>query len=161
MSNFILTSVKKGKNFEYSVINTKTNKVVATRTSHREYVAATSNGAFFFGRVDLIGKGDHGRFLKSTNEAITPADKKVLSTIAYFVADYKMPAVPKAKKEKPTDVEQLEKAIKKAQTPELTQKERVVAAAAEGLTSKEAAESTGIALANVRWYYSKLKLNKK
>lgn len=55
---------KKSAKFFYQVINDTTGEVVTTRNSNREYVACTINGAFFFGRLDLIGKGDHGRYLK-------------------------------------------------------------------------------------------------
>ena len=56
------TSNKTGK-FIYEVID-KTGQVISKRTSNREYVACTIDGDFYFGRLDLIGKGDHGRRLK-------------------------------------------------------------------------------------------------
>lgn len=51
------TQLKNGK-FQYSVIDQNDN-VVLTRTSARQYVACTIYGTFF-GRLDLIGKGEHG-----------------------------------------------------------------------------------------------------
>jgi hypothetical protein len=56
------TTRKAGK-FFYEVMDENGN-IISTRSSNREYNACTINGEFFFGRVDLIGKGDHGRMLK-------------------------------------------------------------------------------------------------
>ncbi|CAB4136285.1 hypothetical protein UFOVP579_47 [uncultured Caudovirales phage] len=49
--------------YHYQVIN-ENGEVITERKSNREYVACTINGEYFFGRFDLIGKGDHGRALK-------------------------------------------------------------------------------------------------
>jgi len=35
--------------------------LISERKSNREYVACTINGQYYFGRLDLIGKGDHGK----------------------------------------------------------------------------------------------------
>lgn len=56
------TGNKAGK-FHYQVID-ENGTVVSERKSNREYVAATINGQYYFGRLDLIGKGDHGRQIK-------------------------------------------------------------------------------------------------
>lgn len=56
------TGRKNGK-FLYEVIDESGN-VISSRTSNRDYVACTVNGGFYFGRLDLIGKGDHNRKLK-------------------------------------------------------------------------------------------------
>jgi hypothetical protein len=53
------TKSKTGK-YHYQVID-ETGKVLAERKSNRVYVAATTDGRYFFGRLDLIGKGDHGK----------------------------------------------------------------------------------------------------
>lgn len=53
------TGKKSGK-YQYTVID-DTGKVLSTRSSNREYVACTINGQYYFGRLDLIGKGEHGR----------------------------------------------------------------------------------------------------
>ena len=55
------TELKNGKTL-YQVIN-EDGKIVAKRTSARKYVACTINGEMFFGRLDLIGKGEHGNRL--------------------------------------------------------------------------------------------------
>lgn len=56
------TARKNGK-FFYEVIDENGN-IISTRSSNREYVACTINGEFYFGRVDLVGKGDHGKMIK-------------------------------------------------------------------------------------------------
>lgn len=45
------------------------NKLV--RTSNREYVASTKDGAFFFGRPDLIGKGNYQKYLESAKQWVS------------------------------------------------------------------------------------------
>lgn len=65
MANYILTKTQKGAKYQYQVIDTKTNEIISKRVSAREYVACTANGAYYFGRIDLIGKGDHGRTIKA------------------------------------------------------------------------------------------------
>ena len=53
--------LKNGK-FHYKVVDESGN-VISERKSNRDYVACTTNGALYFGRLDLIGKGEHGRLL--------------------------------------------------------------------------------------------------
>lgn len=66
MSNYLLivreTGKKAGK-FNYKVVD-QTGLLISERNSNREYVACTADGRFYFGRVDLVGKGDHGKYLK-------------------------------------------------------------------------------------------------
>ena len=60
------TELKNGK-FLYEVKD-ESNTIISKRTSTRgHYIACTIDGQFYFGRVDLIGKGMHGRLL---NQAI-------------------------------------------------------------------------------------------
>lgn len=71
---------KKSAKYLYSIVDENGN-VLQTRSSNREYVAATICGTFFFGRLDLIGKGDHGKRMKWIVEDINylskkPADEK-------------------------------------------------------------------------------------
>lgn len=56
------TGSKSGKYF-YQVVD-ETGKVIKERKSNREYVACTVFDNFYFGRLDLIGKGDHGRMMR-------------------------------------------------------------------------------------------------
>ena len=55
------TQLRNGK-FIYEVKDENEN-VISNRTSNRSYVACTIDGSFYFGRLDLIGKGDHGRLI--------------------------------------------------------------------------------------------------
>lgn len=55
----------KAAKYGYEVIDNETGAVISSRKSNREYVACTIDGSFYFGRLDLIGKGDHGRRVKS------------------------------------------------------------------------------------------------
>lgn len=62
--NFTLTKKETGRKsakFQYEIIDNRTGAIVTNRNSNRDYVACTSNGEFFFGRLDLINKGDHKR----------------------------------------------------------------------------------------------------
>ena len=60
------TELKNGK-FLYEVKD-ENNNTISKRTSTRgHYMACTIDGQFYFGRVDLIGKGMHGQLL---NQAI-------------------------------------------------------------------------------------------
>ncbi len=56
------TKNKAGK-YHYQVVDENGN-VISERRSNRIYVACTINGGFYFGRKDLVGKGDHGRQIK-------------------------------------------------------------------------------------------------
>ena len=69
MAKYILSKKAKGKKYQYTVTDEKGN-VISTRTSARDYVACTANGEFYFGRLDLIGKGDHGKGLSRTTEIL-------------------------------------------------------------------------------------------
>ena len=61
MAKYILVKKVKGKKYEYQVIDADSKAIVSKRTSAREYVACTADGSFYFGRLDLIGKGDQDR----------------------------------------------------------------------------------------------------
>ena len=89
------TNNKAGK-YHYQVVDEE-NNLISERRSNREYVACTTDGEFYFGRLDLIGKGDHGRLLRyyqSVGETVTnsrgetfPTNKTIklarLTNIAY------------------------------------------------------------------------------
>lgn len=64
------TGNKAGK-YHYQVVD-ETGKVISQRRSNREYVAATICGSYYFGRLDLIGKGDHGKNVKYVAERNLP-----------------------------------------------------------------------------------------
>jgi hypothetical protein len=82
MENLTLVKTETGKKaskFLYEIKDENGN-VLSQRQSNRDYVAATKNGAFYFGRVDLIGKGDHGRAVKYNNSD----DSEDYKIIAYL-----------------------------------------------------------------------------
>lgn len=70
----------KSAKFHYQVLD-ENGTLISERKSNREYVACTTNGGYYFGRLDLIGKGDHGRALKSFSTCKTTLD--ILNAIAY------------------------------------------------------------------------------
>ena len=69
----------KAAKFHYTITDEEGN-IVAERKSNLDYVAATANGKYFFGRYDLIGKGDHGKETKAIEKrGLTPSPVIVLS----------------------------------------------------------------------------------
>lgn len=88
MAKYILSKKAKGKKYQYTVTDEKGN-VISTRTSARDYVACTANGKFYFGRLDLIGKGDHGKRLSHATEILANPEKAYKKQIAYFTPDYR------------------------------------------------------------------------
>jgi hypothetical protein len=63
-ANFKLNVTEKNGKFHYQVTDQKGN-VISERKSNRKYVACTASGSHYFGRLDLIGKGDHGSCLNN------------------------------------------------------------------------------------------------
>jgi len=59
-NDLILTKTVKGKKFLYQVFDSE-NHLISKRLSGRDYVACTMNGKYYFGRLDLVLKGDHLR----------------------------------------------------------------------------------------------------
>lgn len=84
MATFKLNKAVKGKKFEYTVTNEK-GKIISKRSSTRDYVACTANGEFYFGRLDLIGKGDHGKKLSYAIAFLANPEKAYREWLAYFV----------------------------------------------------------------------------
>lgn len=82
MAKYILSKKAKGKKYQYTVTDEKGN-VISTRTSARDYVACTANGEFYFGRLDLIGKGDHDEWIARNVNWATERQKE-LNAIAYL-----------------------------------------------------------------------------
>ena len=62
------TNNKAGK-FYYQVID-ENGTIISERKSNREYAACTARSGYYFGRLDLIGKGDHGKAIKYHNEVL-------------------------------------------------------------------------------------------
>lgn len=97
MAKFILTKTQKGKKFLYEVKDENGN-VISKRLSSRDgYIAATSNGEFYFGRLDLIGKGEHGRQLREFTDLLNNPKALYEKTMKNFSPDYRL----KWKKENP------------------------------------------------------------
>lgn len=89
MAKFKLTRKQKGDKFVYTVTDERGN-VISTRTSKRNYVACTANGDFYFGRLDLIGKGDHGKdisFYRSVMEKSGRESEKYIEYIKERFSD--------------------------------------------------------------------------
>lgn len=86
MAKYILSKKAKGKKYQYTVTDEKGN-VISTRTSARDYVACTANGEFYFGRLDLIGKGDHGKWLSRTTEILANSERFVPSYRKEWIAE--------------------------------------------------------------------------
>ena len=87
-TNYTLVRVKKGSKWLYEIKDNR-GDVVATRTSTRDYAAATANGEFFFGRVDLIGKGDHGKALRVFENYLANPKKEYTKIINSYVPSYR------------------------------------------------------------------------
>lgn len=88
MAKYILSKKAKGKKYQYTVTDEKGN-VISTRTSAREYVACTADGSFYFGRLDLIGKGDHGKRLSHMAAILANPEAAYKKRVAYFTPDYR------------------------------------------------------------------------
>ena len=52
------TEKKGNPKYHYQVRN-QNGDLISERKSNREYIAASLDGTFYFGRLDLIGKGSH------------------------------------------------------------------------------------------------------
>lgn len=74
------TKNKAGK-YHYQVIDEAGN-IISERKSNREYVACSINSGFYFGRLDLINKGDHKKFREYWPNA-TEHELNQIYTIAY------------------------------------------------------------------------------
>ena len=88
MAKYILSKKAKGKKYQYTVTDEKGN-VISTRTSVRDYVACTANGEFYFGRLDLIGKGNHGKELSYTTEILANPERVYKKAVAVWVPSYR------------------------------------------------------------------------
>lgn len=52
-------------------------------------MACTANGEFYFGRLDLIGKGDHGKGLSYAMEILANPERAYKKQVAFFVPSYR------------------------------------------------------------------------
>lgn len=88
MTTFKLNKASKGKKFLYTVTDEK-GTVLSTRSSARDYVACTTNGEFYFGRLDLIGKGDHGRLLARANAFLSNPEADYKNAINFWAPSFR------------------------------------------------------------------------
>jgi hypothetical protein len=55
----------KTSKYHYQVID-ENGDMISERRSNREYVAATIDGKYYYGRMDLVGKGDYRKYGETT-----------------------------------------------------------------------------------------------
>lgn len=89
MATYKLNKTAKGKKIEYTVTD-ENGIVISKRMSTREYVACTANGEFYFGRLDLIGKGDHGKTLSRANLILSNPKQAYNESANNFVPSYRV-----------------------------------------------------------------------
>lgn len=89
MAKYILVKKEKGKKFEYQVIHAESKAIVSKRTSARDYVACVADGSYYFGRLDLIGKGDRGKQLSWVNKILSNPEKAYKEMAANWVPEYR------------------------------------------------------------------------
>lgn len=89
MAKYILVKKEKGKKFEYQVIHAESKAIVSKRTSARDYVACVADGSYYFGRLDLIGKGNHGKQLSWVNKILSNPEKAYKEMAANWVPEYR------------------------------------------------------------------------
>lgn len=110
MGTYKLNKVQKGKNFEYTVTDENGN-IISKRVSARDYVACTANGEYYFGRLDLIGKGDHGKYLKIANLTLNNPKQRYTDILMNWTPSFRLEW-----KEKNPYEEWAEYAIKRAKS---------------------------------------------
>lgn len=80
--NYTLTATELKNGKTLYEIHDETGKTVAKRTSTRKYVACTVDGELFFGRRDLVGKGDHGKRLARLEDYRVNTPEKYAKIVA-------------------------------------------------------------------------------
>lgn len=88
MAKFKLTRKQKGDKFVYTVTDER-NNIISTRTSKRDYVSCTANGEFYFGRIDLIGKGNHGKDISYQSAILNNPELEYVKYVCGFVPSYR------------------------------------------------------------------------
>jgi hypothetical protein len=95
MATYKLLKDQVGKSFQYTVVD-ENGDILSRRTSKRDYVACTVDGSFYFGRTDLIGKGDHGRSLSRVQAVLSNPEKTYKEwgvntySIENFIGDFQI-----------------------------------------------------------------------
>ena len=88
MATYKLNKTEKIGKFEYTVPDENGN-IITKRTSTRDYVACTIRGRFYFGRLDLIGKGDHGKILNKANLILSDPKQAYNEDLMIWNASYR------------------------------------------------------------------------
>lgn len=88
-SKYTLTKLVSGNKYVYIVTDTETGNEVSRRTSKRDYVACTANGEYYFGRIDLIGKGDHGKAIANAMEYLASPRNAYEKMIKNHIPSYR------------------------------------------------------------------------
>jgi len=77
----------KTSKFHYQVID-ENGTIISERKSNREYVACTADGSLYFGRLDLIGKGEHGRLIRDRMDRLKMSVEQFEKISKYYTCDY-------------------------------------------------------------------------
>lgn len=83
-----LIKSQRGKKFLYEVQD-ENGTVISFRQSERDYVACTIDGSYYFGRLDLIDKGDYGRRISMARKILNGPKKEYETRASYFVPSYR------------------------------------------------------------------------
>jgi len=87
-TTYKLNKREKNGKFEYTVTD-ENGTIITKRTSARNYVACTIRGRFYFGRLDLIGKGDHGKILNKANLILSDPKQAYNEDLKVWNASYR------------------------------------------------------------------------
>ena len=83
MTKYKLNKTAKGKTFEYTVSDER-GRIISKRTSSRDYVACTIDGSYYFGRLELVGRGDHGRNLARISDLLAHSETQPAAYVEYL-----------------------------------------------------------------------------
>jgi hypothetical protein len=62
MKNTLTKTENKNGTFTYTVINEEGDVLVSRISKNGNYIACSPSGNYYFSRLDLVGKGDSGRY---------------------------------------------------------------------------------------------------
>lgn len=88
-AQFKLNVTEKNGKFHYTVTD-QNNNIISERKSTRNYVACTADGTYYFGRLDLIGKGEHGSYLNFCQFAINATEKEFFKKYKFNLTEEKI-----------------------------------------------------------------------
>jgi len=83
--NTLTRTENKNGSFTYVVTNEAGEVITSRKSNNGNYIACSPEGNFYFSRLDLIGKGDSGRFFANRPEArANVAHLKSITTTVTF-----------------------------------------------------------------------------